>query len=471
MPKGSVSGVPPCSLDRTQHQLSDRGFGERVHACQLGKKKGVPTTQWTCAQPHGRSRHHCGLKHSTNLLQDQIVAKVPVEPSSAPVTGGEHEKDLWWLVNACGARSVSKQSVEPRSRPAHGDEFVTSRVIGIKARRNTATAVHGEICPQRIAGAPARVRTPSPPFVKRAKQELRELLRCERDGSLPPQGLPSFGHQRVRWILGEEPRKVGPLESKSTPAVRRRPRSGLNSHFSSGVGLTKRNSCIPPAGARVEEQVVAGPPFFGGVEEPAPIHQRKDCQNCLLAMSYRRTCHLGCGPSYRQVVQEWKQVAVVNRYSSPGAGGLEGNDFPLEACERTWRKPERYFEWAFQRDFRWRPQGNARRELSAPTAQASCKEPPSIKAKEQRCAACPSATVRLALLKLVMDLGLATAESRKKFEDFEFAGRVDPDLAGGRAKEGSPVVCVDLYVGCERVGPQYRIRSHWRTAKSTGSEY
>jgi hypothetical protein len=69
-----------------------------------------------------------------------------------------------------------------------------------------------------------------------------------------------------------------------------------------------------------------------------------------------------------------------------------------------------------------------------------------------------------------MDFGLAAADSREELDDLEFAGGVDPDLAGGSAKESPPLARIDFHVGRERIGPQYRIGGHWRTAKSAESE-
>jgi len=66
---------------------------------------------------------------------------------------------------------------------------------------------------------------------------------------------------------------------------------------------------------------------------------------------------------------------------------------------------------------------------------------------------------------LVTDLGFAAAESRKELEHFEFAGGIEPDPAGGCAKEGSSLAGVDLHVGRECISPQYRFRGHLRTAK------
>ncbi|MGZ3391021.1 MAG: hypothetical protein ACXVCF_15690 [Isosphaeraceae bacterium] len=89
-----------------------------------------------------------------------------------------------------------------------------------------------------------------------------------------------------------------------------------------------------------------------------------------------------------------------------------------------------------------------------------------IKAKEQGRAACLGAAIGLTHPKAGLNLGLAAAASCKEFEHLEFTGGLDPGLAGGGTKQGSPMGWVDLNVGRESVGPQYRLRGHGRTAKS-----
>jgi hypothetical protein len=101
------------------------------------------------------------LKHSPNLFQDKAVTKVAVMPSCLPITGGEDEKDLWWLVNVCGGRGTSKQSIEPRLRLPKEDELVKSRIVSIEAWRDPATAIYYKVSPQGITSTPAWVGTAS----------------------------------------------------------------------------------------------------------------------------------------------------------------------------------------------------------------------------------------------------------------------------------------------------------------------
>ena len=106
-----------------------------------------------------------------------------------------------------------------------------------------------DVCLQRIAGAPARVRTPAALLVKRPKQKLRELVRRNRNGSLPPEGLSPLGDPRVRRILEEESREVRRLECDMVPAFdrnglrRRRPKTGFS----------ERYACVPSTSAGVKE--------------------------------------------------------------------------------------------------------------------------------------------------------------------------------------------------------------------------
>ena len=203
-------------------------------------------------------------------------------------------------------------------------------------------------------------------------------------------------------------------------------------------------------------------------EEPTPTHQRKDRQDGLLGMTTRRSGDFGRRPPNREIVQQRKQVAVVDRHAGPGARSLEGHRVPLRTCERTRRESERPLGWALRLALGWRAHRDRRHEPASPTAQASREEPHAIQAKEQRRAACLAVAVRLAQSKAVVDLGLAAAGSCKEPEHVEFAGALDPGPAGGRAKEGSPVAWLDLYVWRERVGPQDRVRAHGRGTWSGG---
>ena len=120
------------------------------------KSKRIPTTQWTCCQTHGRSRHHRNLKHSANLFHDKAVTKVAVVLSRLPVTGGEDEKDMRRLVNVCGGCGTREQSIETRfGGSREGDKLVNSRIVGVEAWRDLAAAMDCKVSPQRITSAPA----------------------------------------------------------------------------------------------------------------------------------------------------------------------------------------------------------------------------------------------------------------------------------------------------------------------------
>ena len=82
------------------------------------------------------------MKHSANLFHDKAVTKVAIVPSCLPVTGGEDEKDLRRLVNVCGGRGTSEQSIEPRLGLAKGDKLVNSRIVGVEAWRDSAAAMY-----------------------------------------------------------------------------------------------------------------------------------------------------------------------------------------------------------------------------------------------------------------------------------------------------------------------------------------
>ena len=89
-----------------------------------------------------------------------------------------------------------------------------------------------------------------------------------------------------------------------------------------------------------------------------------------------------------------------------------------------------------------------------------------VKAKEQGRAAYLGTAIGLTHPKASLNLGLAAAASCKEFEHLEFTGGINRGLAGGSTKQGSAMGWVDLDVGRESVGPQYRLRGHGRTAKS-----
>jgi hypothetical protein len=182
------------------------------------------------------------LKHSANLFHDKAVTKVAVVLSRLPVTGGEDEKDMRRLVNVCGGCGTREQSIETRFGLAKGDKLVNSRIVGVKAWRDSAAAMDCKVSPQRITSAPAWVGTASRPLVKRPKEELRELVRCNRGEPLSPHRLASLRYQRVRWIRCDELRQVGRLEGEATLAARYRPRPGPISCSFFGIGLTERNS-------------------------------------------------------------------------------------------------------------------------------------------------------------------------------------------------------------------------------------
>src|ERR1700693_3349477 len=125
------------------------------------------------------------------------------------------------------------------SRLGYGDKLMNARGVGVEARPNTAAAMHREVGFQRIASTSTGVRAMPASLVKRAKQELRELRRCERHRPMTPYGLPSLGHQRVRGILSDELRQVGRLEREATLA-RHRDRRRLISYSSFGISLSER---------------------------------------------------------------------------------------------------------------------------------------------------------------------------------------------------------------------------------------
>jgi hypothetical protein len=219
---------------------------------------------------------------------------------------------------------------------------------------------------------------------------------------------------------------------------------------------------------------MAGPPpiLFGAVEKLALVHQTKDCQDCLLAMSRRSLRDFGGRQPRRQIVQEWKQTAIVKQHFGPGAGSLEGYCFLFDPRERAWRKPKRPFERAFWRGPRRRPQGNARYKPSAPTAQASREQPQAIQAKEQRGATLFVVPVKIAfywLVKAIIDIRIAAVRRCKKFEQLELSG-LKPNLTRRRVNESTPVSRTDLYVRRERISPQCRTGGHRRQAVRIGSE-
>ena len=463
-----ASATPLCVvLARTQHQLTHRALDQRIHAYKLGKEEGVSTTQWTRTQPHGGRRQHCRLKHRAYLFQDQAIADIGITPLRTRVMCREDHEDLRWQLHAGSACGISKQSLEARSQFAYWGKPVRSRVVGVKASRNAEAAVHRHVSVQRIAGAAARVGTPARALVERAKQELRELARCERDGSLAPGGVPPLGNQRKWWILCEEPKQIGRLEGEAMRAMRCRARREPRSCFLSQMGLPQRDPCISGAGGRVEEQVMRRPFFvLDAVEELTPTHQRKDRQNRSLGKSGHRGYELNCRPPNRQVVQKRKQVAIVDRHSGPGARSLEGHYAPRGARERAGRKSQRPLGWAFLQAIGWWTQGDARREPAFRTAEGAREEPQPIKAKEQSGAAYLGVAIGGGRSKATLNLGLAAAASCKELEHLELAGRcLHPGLAGGGMEQRSSNGRADLHIRRERVGPEYGIQSHERIAK------
>ena len=245
---------------------------------------------------------------------------------------------------------------------------------------------------------------------------------------------------------------------------------GLSSCFFSRIGLPQQDPCISGAGARMEQQVVSGPPFvIAAIEEPTPTHQRKEPREspfserpaAAAASSDRR-------PPDRQVVQKRKQIAVVDRHSGPGARRLEGHHARLGARERAARKSKRPLGWAFRRRRRVANARGRTRRAGVRAAQAAGEEPQAIKAKEQRRAACRRRCDRSRSIEGGFAAGPRCCRFlARSFEHLEFTGRASTQaLVGGGAKQGSPMAGSDLDVGRERVGPQHRFGGHGRTAKS-----
>ncbi|MEY9884519.1 hypothetical protein [Bradyrhizobium symbiodeficiens] len=219
---------------------------------------------------------------------------------------------------------------------------------------------------------------------------------------------------------------------------------------------------------------MAGPCILSGsFEKPALAHQTKYRQDCLLAMLRFNLGDFSGWEPNRQIVQEWKQAAIVKRHFDPGAGNLEGYCSLIDACERIWRKPKRFSERAFRRSPGRRPQGNAGHKPPALTAQAPYEQPQAIQAKEQRCTTLSEVAVRIALDRLVsktiIDIFLAAARWRKKFEQLKVGG-LNPDLKRRRVNESAPVSRTDFYVWRERITPQCCTGGHRWKAVRMGSE-
>jgi hypothetical protein len=157
----------------------------------------------------------------------------------------------------------------------------------------------------------------------------------------------------------------------------------------------------------------------------------------------------------------------MNCHLRPGAGNLEGYDFPVGACVCNWRKSKLPFERAFQRNLGWRTQRYTRCEPSSAAADASCEKSQAVKAKKQRFVARHIVIANMVKSNLAVDLGFAVSFSCQEFDHLEFVGGLDPNLAGGRTKKGSAQARRNFHVKCIR--PPYRIGGHGQVTSSAMS--
>jgi hypothetical protein len=220
----------------------------------------------------------------------------------------------------------------------------------------------------------------------------------------------------------------------------------------------------------MKEQIVSRPGFvIASVEKLTPTHPREDRQNQALGIADRDSRYFDRLPPNRQVMQQRKQIAVMHHHSGPRARNFEGHCTGVGADKDLLRESQQALRRSLRkRNRRW-TQGDARRQPTSCTVEASREETETIKSKEQRRAMCFGAALGFALLQTIMNLCLAAAVPFEEFEHFEFSTGPDPCPARGGTKEDPIVSRLDLYVGCKRIGQHYRVRGHERTPNSIGA--
>ena len=177
-------------------------------------------------------------------------------------------------------------------------------------------------------------------------------------------------------------------------------------------------------------------------------------------------CYLGRRTANCQIVQERKQVAVVNRDPRPGARELEDQEVCFDSGERAGRESERSVGWVLRRRAWWRAQRYTRHQPAFFATDSSRQESHPIELKEQRRAArLDIVGVGTTQSKSGVNLGVAAVDARELFERSDLDRAFHPDLVGGSAKESASVARFDAHVGRERVRPVNRIRGHARMSK------
>jgi hypothetical protein len=219
----------------------------------------------------------------------------------------------------------------------------------------------------------------------------------------------------------------------------------------------------------MEQQVVSGPFLLSRAEKPAPTHEREDRQNRLCGMADHQCRDFGRRSTDRQIVQERKQVAVVNDQPGPRARSLDRDHISFDTYVRLWRESELPLEWAFRRRSGWRTEGHTRREPASSATQGSRQESEPIEAIEQGRAPCLKIVFETTPPDLGIELGFAATRATKEFERPEFHSTFDARFGSGCAKKRAPVSQLELHIRRERVRPLDRIGGHVTTVGSDGS--
>jgi hypothetical protein len=220
----------------------------------------------------------------------------------------------------------------------------------------------------------------------------------------------------------------------------------------------------------MKEQIVSRPRFvIACVEKLTPTHPREDRQNQVLGIADRGSRYFDRLPPNCQVMQQRKQIAVMHRHSGPGARNFEVHCTGVGADKGLTRESEETLRRSVRKcSGRW-TQGDARREPTSCTVEASHEKTETIKSKEQRRVMCFGATLRFAQLQMSMNLRLAAAVPFEEFERLQFTSGPEPGPARGGTKQDTLISRLDLYVGCKRIGQHYRVRGHERTPNSIGA--